>query len=44
MAGDVNSHSPIWNPHCRKRQNATILEDLIEQFGLLINNEPGRTT
>ena len=44
MAGDVNAHSSIWNPHCRRRQNATILEDLIEQFGLLVNNEPGRIT
>ena len=44
VAGDVNVHSPIWNPHCRRRQNVAILEDLIEQFGLLVNNEPGRIT
>lgn len=44
MAGDVNAHSPVWNPHCRRRQTSAILEDLIEQFGLLINNEPGRAT
>ena len=44
MAGDINTHSPIWNPHCQRRQNATILEDLIEQFGLFISNEPGRST
>lgn len=44
MAGDVNAHSPVQNSRCHRRQNATILEDLIEQLGLLINNEPGRAT
>ncbi len=44
MAGDINTHSPIWNSHHHRRQNATILEELIEQFGLLINNELGRAT
>ena len=44
VAGDVNAHSPVWNPHCHKRQNASILEGFIDQFGLLINNEPGRST
>ena len=41
---DVNAHSPIWNSHCRGRKNAKPLEDLIEKFNLLINNESGRTT
>ena len=44
MAGVVNAHSLIWNSHYHRRQNATILEDIIEQFGLLINNKPGRAT
>lgn len=44
IAGNINAHSPIWNPHCYKRQNGSVLEELIEQFGLLINNEPGRST
>lgn len=44
MAGDINAHSPVRNSHCHKNQNATILEEIIEQFGLLINNEPGRAT
>lgn len=44
IAGDINAHSPIWNPHCYRRQNATVLEELIERFGLLINNEPGYAT
>lgn len=42
--GDMNAHSPIWNPHCRGRKNAKPLEDLIEKFDLLINNKSGRTT
>lgn len=44
MAGDINAHSPVWNPHCRKRQNAGILEDFIEQLGLFVNNKSGRAT
>ena len=42
--GDVNAHSPVWNPHYRRRDNAKPLEDLIEKFDLLINNKLGRTT
>lgn len=42
--GDVNTHSLVWNPHCRRRKNAKPLEDLIERFDLLINNKLGRTT
>ena len=44
MGRDINAHSPIWNFHYQRRQNATILKDLIEQFGLFINNKPGRST
>lgn len=44
LLGDVNAHSPIWNPHCRRRKNAQPLEDLIERFDLLINDESERTT
>lgn len=44
MAGNFNVHSSIWNFYCHKRQNATILEELIDQFGLLINNKPERAT
>ena len=40
MTRDVNTHSHVWNSHCRKRQNTAILEDLIEEFGLFINNKP----
>ena len=44
IAGDINALSPVWNPHCYKRQNALVLEELIEKFDLLINNKPGRST
>ena len=44
IAGDINAHSFVWNPHCHRKQNASVLEELIDQFGLLINNEPGRST
>lgn len=44
MLGDINAHSPVWNPHCQRRKNAKPLEDLIEIFDLLINNELGQTT
>ena len=44
IAGDINAHSPVWNPHCHRKQNASVLEELIDHFGLLINNEPGRST
>lgn len=41
LLGDINAHSPVWNPHCQRRKNAKPLEDLIEIFDLLINNEIG---
>lgn len=44
MAGNINAHSSIWNSYCYRRQNATILEDFIKQFGLFINNESECTT
>ena len=31
LAGDFNTHSPIWNPLCHERRRATFLEDLIEK-------------
>ncbi len=42
--GDINAHSAVRNLHCDRRQNATVLEDLIERFGLPIINELGRAT
>ena len=38
IVGDMNAHSPIWNPHCHQRQNAGPLEELIETYELLVNN------
>lgn len=40
--GDLNAHSPTWNPHCQRKKNAKPLKHLIEKFDLLINNESGR--
>ena len=34
----MNAHSPVWNPHCRQRQTAGPLEELIEIYELLVNN------
>lgn len=44
MTKDVNTHNPVWNLYCYRRQNAAIWKDLIEQFGLLVNNKPGYAT
>lgn len=44
ITGVINAHSPLWNPHCQRRQNAAILEDFINQFALIINKKPGRST
>lgn len=44
MADDINANSALWNPYYHRQQNATVLEGLIEQYRLLINNEPGRLT
>ena len=39
IGGDFNAHSPRWNNRCRIRQNATFLEDLIDQYTLSILND-----
>ncbi len=31
-------------PHCHQKQNASVLEEIIDQYDLLVNNEPGRAT
>ena len=38
LVGDMNAHSPSWNPHCTRRQNAGPLEELIDKFELIVNN------
>lgn len=39
IVGDMNAHSPIWNPRCHQKQNAGPLEELIETYELLVNND-----
>ena len=39
IVGDVNAHSTMWNPHCRQSKNAAFLEELIESFELVVNND-----
>lgn len=40
LLGDMNAHSPSWNSHCTRRQNAGPLEELIDIFELIVNNSP----
>lgn len=42
MARDIKAHSPVWNFHCHRRQNANNYKDFIKKFRLLINNKPRR--
>ena len=35
---DINVQNPIWNSHCYHRQNAGPLEEFIETYKLLVNN------
>ena len=44
IAKDINAHSPVWNSYCHEKQNASVLEEIIDEYGLLVNNEPGRST
>ena len=39
IVGDMNAHSPMWNPHCRQNNNAGPLEELIERCELIVNND-----
>ena len=39
ILGDMNAHSTMWNPHCRQKQNAGPLEELIERYELMVNND-----
>lgn len=39
IVGDMNAHSPIWNPRCYQKQNAGPLEELIETYKHLVNND-----
>ncbi|POS88401.1 hypothetical protein EPUL_000062 [Erysiphe pulchra] len=39
ILGDFNAHSPYLNPACRHRQRADQLETIIDDYGLLVNND-----
>ncbi len=38
LLGDMNAHSISWNPHYVRRQNAGPLEELIDRYELIVNN------
>lgn len=38
LAGDFNAHSAYWNPECRRRERAEVLEAMIDKFNLIFNN------
>ena len=44
IAGDINAYSPVWNPYCHQKQNVSVLEEMIDEYGLFVNNEPGCST
>src|SRR5271156_5828740 len=44
LLGDFNAHSPAWNPLISQRKDAGPLEQLIEDYNLILNNEPGAIT
>ena len=35
----MNAYSSMWNPHCRQSINAGPLEELIESYELIVNND-----
>ena len=43
LAGDLNAHSTIWNPHCTILRNATFLEDHITAHELQVLNDNHET-
>jgi len=42
--GDFNAHSPVWNPLISTRIEASPLEHIVENFNLILNNEPEAIT
>ena len=44
LLGDFNAHSPAWNPLISRRIDAGPLEQLIKDYNLILNNEPGAIT
>jgi hypothetical protein len=39
IAGDFNAHSPRWNPHDPPRRNHHFLEELMDDYGLIVKND-----
>ena len=39
IIGNINMHSNMWNSHCQQLKNAGPLEELIEKFELIVNND-----
>ena len=35
----MNVYSSMWNPHCQRKINAGPLEELIESYELIVNND-----
>lgn len=44
IIGDMNTHSPIWNPYCYTKKNAGPLEEPIDSYEVIINNNPDYAT
>ena len=44
ILGDFNAHSPYWNPGCEHRQRAGQLENIIDRYGLIVNNDTSIAT
>ncbi len=39
ILGDINVYSFMWNLHCRQSIKAGLLEELIESYELIVNND-----
>ena len=39
ILGDMNAHNSMWNSHCQQRINPGPLEELIESYELIVNND-----
>jgi hypothetical protein len=38
LAGDINTHSELWDPRCQVRRDTACWEDVIDENGLEIGN------
>lgn len=37
--GNINAHNIMWNPQSQQSKNAGLLEELIQSFDLIVNND-----